>query len=160
MISINVMAQIEIKRNEFPQYQGIVTVNSKPASEIYPQIKSWVAINFKSANDVIQHDDKEKGKLIAKGSVQVNFTFSRKQWPAKVYFTLQVDVKDNRFRYTYDVTEVMDESGARPVSVMKSIINKPDKSTIIEIKENISSNFNAQVRDIQKYINDENSDNW
>ena len=159
MFAVNIAAQIEVKNNEFPNYQGIVTVDEKTATEIYSKIKSWVAINFKSANDVIQHDDKENGKLIAKGNVQVGFTFAKKIWPARVYFTLQVDVKDNRFRYTYEVTEVMDESGARQPPV-KSITSKPNKSTSIEIKENILSNFNAQIKDIQSYINNENNDNW
>ena len=153
-------SQIDVQKQEFPNYQGIVSVENKSANDIYSKSKVWIVTNFKSANDVIQLDDKDNGKLIVKGNTTVLFTFMKTKYPSRVHFTLTIDIKDNRFRYTYLVTEVMDESGKYPVSIMNSMHNKPNKATIIEIKENISIKFKEIIEYINNSINNTSDDQW
>lgn len=153
-------SQIEVKKEEFPDYQGVVTVEGKAMDDIYSNIKAWIAMNFKSANDVIQLDDKDNGKLIVKGNVVVYFTALKKKYPARVNFTLSVDVRENRFRYTYLVTDVKDESGQGSPSIMKAINEKPKRPNIIEIKEEIAASFSKMIEDIYNSINDDSSEDW
>lgn len=66
--------------------------------ELYARAKSYFAYSFKSAQDVIQLDDKENGKIIAKG----NFTSMNKtaigRYGSRIQFTFTIDLRDGRFR--------------------------------------------------------------
>lgn len=73
------------------------TINGSK-SELFLLAQSWMAANYKSANDVVQMIDKEAGRIIGKGSLKA---------PAKpmgmgnyywVRYTITIDVKDNRIR--------------------------------------------------------------
>jgi|GEM_PF-3190181 len=67
--------------------------------ELYARAKTYIAYSFKSAQDVIQLDDKDNGKIIAKG----NFTsFTNQAFGMKYFsiieFTFTIDVRDGKFR--------------------------------------------------------------
>ena len=49
-------------------YTEVIKVDSLNAKELYNRAKKWIVLNYKSANDVIQLDDKEDGILIGKGN--------------------------------------------------------------------------------------------
>lgn len=156
----NSYSQVEIQKEEFPDYQGIVTTEGKSASDIYAKAKTWIALNFKSANDVIQLDDKENGILVVKGNTTSYYTFMKKKYPARVHFTLKIDIKDNKFRYTFEVTDVIDESGAKPMPIMSLIQNKPTKNTVVEIKQGIATSFAEFTNGIYNSIVQSKSDEW
>lgn len=65
------------------------------ADENYKRIKNYIALNYRSANDVIQLDTKEQ--IIAKGIFTNSYTF----YEEKVYHTLILDIKENKIRITY-----------------------------------------------------------
>ena len=154
-----IYSQVENKLAKFPDYQGVVIIQEKSANDIYAGVKLWVASNFKSANDVIQLDDKENGIMVVKGNSIVYFTFVGKKYPARVHFTLKIEVKDNKFRYTFLVTDVVDESGNRPISFMNSMVNKPDKASIKEVADNIVDKFNDIINKIYSSMLKAQSDN-
>lgn len=83
-------------------YSSVVSVDSsKTANQLYVLTRSWFAEKFNSAQDVIQFDDKDEGKIIAKA----RFPYMSK---ALVYsnatkgfisFTITVSFKDGRYKY-------------------------------------------------------------
>ena len=50
-------------------YSEIVKVDSTSSPELYLRAKTWFVRNFNSANNVIQLDDKESGKIIGKRGI-------------------------------------------------------------------------------------------
>lgn len=84
--------------------QEIVT-NEFKASEMYPKMKEWVALNFKSANSVIQVDLPNE-KLVIKGiKKEVLYSkFNNKSIPTDWSFDLliTIDFKDNKYRFNVE----------------------------------------------------------
>lgn len=83
-------------------FTEVVQVDSILSSkELYQRARSWFAESYRSAQDVIQMDDKENGKIIGKGSIKYNsnvFIASEgtRGW---IRYTISIQVKDGRYRY-------------------------------------------------------------
>lgn len=82
-------------------YQEVVNVEGVSEDDLYSKAYQFFGNNFKSANHVLQVQDRAGGVIIGKGlhstvveSIGVNV-------PVKFRFTLKVEVKDNRYRYTF-----------------------------------------------------------
>lgn len=91
--------------------QEVITTNQK-ASEMYSNAKSWIALNFKSANDVIQADIPNQ-KIIAKG-ISKNFITAKygnqvTNVPYDMGIIVTFDIKDGKYRYTIETTESIAE---------------------------------------------------
>lgn len=65
---------------------------------VHNQIKIWIAENFKSAKQVIEHDDKESGTLIGNGTLPYPEGGSNAK---KLNFTMRADAKDNKFKLNF-----------------------------------------------------------
>lgn len=143
LFSLTISAQIEILKNQFPYYQGILPVENKTSSAIYANIKSWVATRYNSANDVIQLDDKENGKLIVKAISPFHYGVMGIRIDSKCFYTLTIDTKENKFRYTIDMTEV--EVGTDHQSAYKQLIEKPDKKQSVDIMKRIEDIKNSII---------------
>jgi hypothetical protein len=83
-------------------FEEVIQGEGKTVKELYTIIKTWVASNFKSANDVIQMDDPESGILICKG----NFAYKApggityRYIDGHINFTLKAQVKEGRCKIT------------------------------------------------------------
>jgi|ERR1035437_207025 hypothetical protein len=85
-------------------YSGIVNVDSINSKELYVRAHTWFANTFKSAKSVIQLDDKEAGKIIGKGFIEVVTPFKAGVmgtvgFVGNVYFTLDIQTKDGKYKY-------------------------------------------------------------
>jgi hypothetical protein len=98
------------------RFQGVVQVEGAKAQELYTLAKLWVAKSFRSAKDVIQLDDPANGVLIAKGSHEEGYGFSTTVW---FHYTLTVEVKDGRYRWTLDQLEY--DAGAYRTPIEKEL---------------------------------------
>lgn len=160
LVAVIANAQVEVKKAEFPNYQGVITVEGQSAAQLYSKIKLWVAENFKSANDVIQSDDKDAGIMVMKGNFVCTCPGFVK-WPARCDMTLKTEVKDNRFRYTITITDVRDDSTPSNVSVMNSILANPSKKnmagTISAISQKVESITNEMYKSAETTQED---DDW
>jgi hypothetical protein len=90
-------------------FSEVVEVPNVTKDELYIRGKSWFAKTFKSANNVIQMDDKDAGKIIGKGAIMIesNCTICGASGihtsnGGPVSFTIEVSFKDNKFKY--DIT--------------------------------------------------------
>ena len=69
--------------------QQIISINEKDTEKLFDKTMEWIAINYKSAQDVIQYSDKESGKIICKGNFSVNL-FMKDGW---ISHTLSLEIK-------------------------------------------------------------------
>jgi hypothetical protein len=77
-------------------YQEVVEVEGVSKDDLYTRARTWFVKEYKSANAVLQMDDKEAGTLMGKGFFKVMFQGALRD----VYHTVQIDVKDDRYRYS------------------------------------------------------------
>lgn len=76
-------------------YTNVVQVDGVTKDELYSRAKKWFVTTYKSANDVIQLDDKENGEIIGKGNFRITY-YAR---DPIVNHTITISVKDGRFKY-------------------------------------------------------------
>jgi hypothetical protein len=76
-------------------YTGVVDVPNTSKDELFDRAKIWFVNSYRSANDVLQLDDKANGRLIGKGYFeQYDRTLN-----VSVYHTISIYVKDNKYKY-------------------------------------------------------------
>ena len=92
-------------RNGSIIYTGIVNINGKSKAGLYKNAKQWFVDYFKSSNDAIQNQDKEKGLIIGKGVVHFYASFGyglSTTWHDR--FTVKLECRDGKYRYSiYDM---------------------------------------------------------
>jgi hypothetical protein len=81
-------------------YEGVVEVPGVSKADLYTRAYAWIAKAYRSANDVIQMNDKEAGQLVAKGSMRVTARALGMDMDAGVVrHTLSIYVKDGKYKY-------------------------------------------------------------
>jgi hypothetical protein len=95
-------------------YTEVVNIDSTSRSELYLRAKTWFVHNFNSANNVIQLDDKESGKLIGNALFDVRLSLMSKQNAGFVRFLVEIQVKDGRYKYTF--TDFWHEAGTTDIA--------------------------------------------
>jgi hypothetical protein len=94
-------------------YEGVVEVPGVSKTDLYRRAYEWVAKTYRSANDVIQMQDKEAGQLVAKGLTRVyTKSIGMTVDAGVVRHTLTVYVKDGRYKYV--LTNLTHEAGSAP----------------------------------------------
>ena len=68
------------------EYSKVIYTDSVGKDMIYATIYEWFALNYNSANDVIQMSDKEEGIIIAKGGKR----YSKGKWNRTCYEALLI----------------------------------------------------------------------
>ena len=82
-------------------YSEIVKVDSVDAKALYNNAKIWFVHYFNSAKNVLQLDDKESGRIIGKGLLNVTTSVIVKADAGVVKFTIEINAKDGRYKYTF-----------------------------------------------------------
>lgn len=80
-------------------YQEVVDAKGATKDQLYIKGREWFAKSFKSANDVIQMDDKDAGKIIGKATSQGIYTSGGLSIPYKMLYTISITTKNNKYRY-------------------------------------------------------------
>ena len=91
------------------KYAGVVEVPALSKDEIYTKIKKHLAKVFNSLPDVMKLDDKENGIIMVKGIISVpsNATAFKNYRFADVTFSLEINIKDGKYRYV--LTDVVQD---------------------------------------------------
>lgn len=153
--------EIKVISNEFPVYQGVVNINNKSASDLYAHIKLWIAENFRSANDVIQLDDKENGVLVVKGNIPITMKTLVGMYTYSMHTNFKFETKENRFRYTADVVSVVDPNAPTAGDMVSLINKKPDGKNQMAAKESITNAVNTFVDVLaNSFTIVENAEDW
>ncbi|MGI4864631.1 MAG: DUF4468 domain-containing protein [Janthinobacterium lividum] len=81
-------------------FEGVVPTEGINKADLYSHARTWFAKTFASADAVLQLEDATAGKLIGKGFTDIHVsTGYYSPVRTKLWFTMQVEVKDGRYRY-------------------------------------------------------------
>ena len=76
----------------------VLAADSIKADILYSRAMEWVALNYKSAKDVVQYSNADAKKIIIKGNFPI-FIFLKDGW---IGHTLTLEFKDGRYKYCYN----------------------------------------------------------
>lgn len=129
-------------------YQRIVEIPNVKQDVIYENSRQWVAKNFRSANSVIQYQDKETGSIIGKGHMDLGCKgLACLAGTETVNFTLQIDAKDNRARVSF--TDLDITTNPAPGTYAKPYTSKIfSESSKSQVKKQLDDTINSFTRDI------------
>lgn len=113
-------AQVEVTSNEIPKFQGVVSAPGQTADQLYNSLREWVALSYNSAQNVLQMDDAVAGKIVVKGIHTYNFNLKGANVPNQFDYTLLIELKDDRFRYTVDIVKAT--TGTGDTEILQSLI--------------------------------------
>jgi len=85
-------------------FNEVIQLETFKQNQLYLNSKQFFADAFKSANEVIQMDDKESGIIIGKGFVDISAKMLTATFPVKMWYTIKIQSKDGRYKYEiYDI---------------------------------------------------------
>ncbi len=172
------MAPSEIVNNNiFPldengkiTYSEVVDANNITSDELFLRAHTWVANRFKSANNVIQLNDKEAGRLIGKGNLDAGIPKSNSGIIKSgilvfVYFTVDIQVKEGKYKYSFTDLHCISAGTEAVYDLMSSRVIKNavwqkslDKDWY-EVKLDINNKMEALVDSLKEAMN-KSSDEW
>ena len=117
---------------DFPFDRSVITVNDQtkkiefiyidsiPDSnkdKLYSNALEWIALNFKDATSVIKLQDKDAGKIIAKGMTRLSYSY---KWLGNdmvdeynQFFTIDISLRNNRYKIVFtDFIARIDATGS------------------------------------------------
>lgn len=141
-------------------FEEIVSVPDATASQLYGKAKLFFANTFNSSKSVIQSDDPSNTTIIGKGII-VN---KEDQGYGGIYFnfTLQIQTKDGKYRYTISDI-VLNMTGLAP---MKSTIEESiERGTLkglskTDAAKSYYEDFSPLIEKMKQQITISNDDNW
>ncbi len=114
----------------------------RPKDELFDLAMEWVAKTFRSAQAVIQYQDREAGKIVGKGNMAVTYVL----FSYPTYFTLTIEIKDGRVRATvedaYILVDFENEVPIRNVEQMKRF-----KPKVLELFMSLEGALKAEQAD-------------
>ncbi|UPT69411.1 MAG: DUF4468 domain-containing protein [Flavobacterium sp. JAD_PAG50586_2] len=123
ILLVNVSLQAQEWKVAEKSVTGVFDVN-KTKSELFALINKWISINYNSAQNVIQMNDAESGTIIIKGInevvysnlpakvLQPNSKYVLEKTSTKFNHTIEVNIKDNKFRVVYTLTDAISPNPA------------------------------------------------
>jgi hypothetical protein len=137
-------------------YQGVIEAPGVSKAVLYTRANAWVAKTYRSANDVIQMQDKDAGQLILKGLSRVT---SRGANAGVVRHTLTIYVKDGRYKYvltdfTHDASAAPNVASGGPLEQAEANLfgfgGLGSKKTWADVKSQADIDARGLVADLQK----------
>lgn len=110
-------------------YQDVVS-HSQTKAVAFQRTMKWVAQSFNSANDVVQLSNEEQGSIVLKGVYAANRFGVR----IPTRYTLTIDIKDNKTRFTYLIGSPVESDARGPMKYeMSDLVSNYNrlKSSII-----------------------------
>jgi hypothetical protein len=105
----------------FPQTNGVIIYtdiidvdSSIKKDELFNRAKAWFVTEYKSANDVLQMQDKDAGIIMGKGMFKAGYNMGLMSGLSivNVYHTVKIYVKDGK--YKYEITDLNGQSYDSP----------------------------------------------
>lgn len=90
-------------------FEKVITVDSIKKNDIYNGLKEWVGMNFVSAKNVIELDDKEAGLIIV--NPLRDYTIGKLQYlcyDGYIKYSIKMQIKEGRFKVV--ITNFMHEN--------------------------------------------------
>lgn len=120
-----------------------VDVPNSSKDEIYLSVRKWIAQTFRSAKAVIELDDPDSGTLIGNGTVQEPCDACLYS-VADVLFTMQIDVKDNKFRISFSNLQRRSSEGSKQIITQYSL--EKTKPKLLSFGDDIAAFINKDKK--------------
>lgn len=106
-------------------YSKVVPVKDISADELFKRAHLWFVNSFRSANEVLQMNDKKAGILIGKGNMEYYIKVKKSpiNYSGRIRFTLSVYVKDGRYKYEISSIYVENDGRYSSESAIESYVN-------------------------------------
>ena len=155
-----------------PPYTEVVSVKGVSADELYYRAREWFSRAFKTSNNVLQMDSKERKTLIGKGSIEIpegSLFGPSKNSRGFVNFTIAIYLKDGRYKYeiadawhTTAFTRYVSDGGSlyKEESDGTGINNSAFKFIKSYSVEHISSLIDSLKTEMSKPGKSEKKDDW
>lgn len=154
-------------QNSNPEYEyhnkkiiGVFDVKGKNKSEIFNSISKWIALNYNSAKDVVQLKNEESGTIIVKGINVSTFENARRNFyknehqekSGEIQFnhTMEINVKENKFRVIYTLTDVYNPNSLNNIDVDTEIRLGFDMIDFTGLKQEKVDLYNNWVENLWK----------
>lgn len=113
--------QIDSATNQI-SYRFTDTIGRRTKDQLFSKAMEWIALNFKSANDVIKLQDREGGKIIVKGLSRESYGFKLLGMNSAAgytqHFTMDMTIRDGKYRVVLtDFVSVTDVRSTSSTSV-------------------------------------------
>lgn len=113
---------------------GVFEAQGKTKAQIYSAINKWISINYNSGKSVTQLSDAEAGNIVVKGINRTIYKNTYKilypnnsgvpaDYPLLLNHLIEVNIKDNKFRITYRITDYEPAIPQLPYSLDKYAFN-------------------------------------
>lgn len=127
--------------------------------DIHQKINEWIAVNFKSAQDVIQLNTEDK--LIAKGNFPLILSVKKHTFTYRIHNSLTFSIRDNKYKIDLVPNRVSSDviGGEVDSSFLTQYISSTvsAKDEFIESQKELARNFYAKMgyseKKTQKMIN-------
>lgn len=136
----NTFAFSQTINNDKNGYYEIIKVDSLSKAQIYNRSKEWIALNYKSANDVIQFDTKDQ--IIVKGVFKIPYL----TYEYTYNHSLIMYFKENRFKVEIILNSMHSNLSTDIINVENGFLSTNSE----EIFERIISNPLLQEENIKK----------
>lgn len=105
--SVKAQDSIPLKDGKL-HFEEVVEVLNSSKENLYSKGKIWFVDNFRSADDVLQMDDKEAGVLIGKGYrdiyVDTKIMGSIQKYKTRAFYTIKIQIKEGKYKLDiYDI---------------------------------------------------------
>jgi hypothetical protein len=80
-------------------FSKVIETPNKSKTELFIEVSDWFAVNYNSAQDVIQMSDKDAGIIIGKGAE--SYTFGKTMYlcyDGFINYTVKVQLKEGRYK--------------------------------------------------------------
>lgn len=127
-------------------YRRVVTVDSAKAGQLYELARQWMARAYRSADDVLQYENKEEGKLMGRGVWPVAFSMNNE----RMEHVIIIECKDGRVRYTFTdfVRDTYDTTLGRQRKALEDIklMKKATRATWAKEAANTGTDLEKALR--------------
>ncbi|HEY9169703.1 MAG TPA: DUF4468 domain-containing protein [Lutibacter sp.] len=159
MTSLNSYAQeYEMKEKTII---GIFDIEGKSKTEIFGSINKWIALNYNSAQNVVQLNDKESGNIIVKGineavyknvmkELYPNNKYMQEYNSVKFNHTLEINVKDNKYRIIYTLTDIITPESVAGYNLEYQYDMVFDMIDFTGLKQDKVDNYNNYIEELWK----------
>jgi len=150
------------------QYVGVVSVDSSFKKEdLYNKSKLYFVDVYNSAKDVIQYDDKDAGRIVGKGFLELNDMQWVAPWIWDVYYTTEIMVKNGKYKYRFYDIHIKQYVGTSKIETdltiddaMNQLHKMGYKKMTAKLLENTAKKFQNSIDVLKSYMaNKENTKN-
>jgi len=93
---------IDMETNTITYTEVVVLDTTLKKDELYSRVREWFAKTYKSANSVIQMDDKAEGKIVGRASIPLTYsTMGNNPSAGSISYNISVYVKDGKYKYEF-----------------------------------------------------------